>query len=506
MKILFWVVCSTWILAAQAATADTTFCNTAPISSSAGGATSGPGDPYPSSITVVGAGTSVTTVDVQLGALTHTFPDDLDLLLLGPTGARMVIQSDVGAGLDVNGLSYVISDSGATLMPDSGQLVAGTFKPTNAGSGDPFVAPAPAGPHSEAAPAGTATLTSIFANTNPNGQWKLFVVDDTVADVGTYAGGWCINVASAPVTLQMVETVRSYWPRMSERIFRNGVAATCASPKVFPGVAGSPGPFLYESVGLVAASAGCVTLDVSVTGTGCGPTGTNGIHLTAYDGHFNPADLSIGYLGDTGVSAVLGTLPSMSLQLAAGQKVGLLLTTNLAGGFGSCKASISSTGNVMSTAFTVFADPLTAGIGLPLMSTRLNRNAIESTCGAVKPFPGTVATAPVVYRSFLGIGAAGGCASIAMTTAGSGCGTSQMHLTGYGAQFDASDLSASYLGDLGQSAFVDSPQSMGIDVTTGQPLYLMANVVGTNPSAPCVASAAAFGLIRDRIFSDGMDL
>ena len=500
MKILGLVVCSMLMLAAHAATASTTFCNTASI---AGGTTPGPLAPYPSSISVAGMGTT-STVNVQLRSLTHSWSSDLDLLLVGPTGARLVIQSDVGSSSSVSGLNYDISDSGATLLPDGAQLVAGTFKPTNYGGGDPFAAPAPAGPYNEAAPAGTATLTSTFAGTNPNGQWKLFVVDDANGDSGAYAGGWCLDVANA-VTMQTDETVRSYWPRMGDRILRDGVAASCATPKVFPGTLGSSGPYLYESVGLVAASAGCVTLNAEVTGTGC--TATAGIHLTAYDGHFNPADLSIGYLADSGNSAVLGTPSSMSLQLAAGQKVGLLLSTNNPGGVGSCKVTVTSTDNVASTAFTVFADQVTDGIGLPLLATRLNRDSVHSSCGLVKPYPGTFATPPVVYRSFLGIGAQGGaCATIAMTTAGGGCGTSQMHLTGYGSTFNASDLSASYLGDLGQSAFVSAPQSMGINVVPGQPLYLMANAITTNPSSPCVASAAAFGLVRDRIFSDGMDL
>ena len=229
MKILGLVVCSTLILAAHAATASTTFCNTASIATSAGGATSGSGDPYPSTISVAGMGT-ISTVNVQLRSLSHSWPSDVDLLLVGPTGAKLVIQSDVGGGYFVSGLNYVISDSGATLLPDGVQLVAGTFKPTNYGSGDPFAAPAPAGPYSEAAPAGTATLTSVFAGTNPNGQWKLFVTDDSVGDTGAFAGGWCLDVANAAVTLQTDETVRSYWPRMTDRIFRNGVPATCATP------------------------------------------------------------------------------------------------------------------------------------------------------------------------------------------------------------------------------------------------------------------------------------
>ncbi len=199
MKSLGLIVCTTLTLAAQAATAGTAFCNAAPIAS---GTDAGPAALYPSSITVTGAGTSITTVDVQLNRLTHTWPDDMDLLLVGPTGAKLVIQSDVGGSVDVTDLSYVISDSGATLLPDAGPLVAGTFMPSNVTSGDAFAAPAPAGPHDEAAPAGAATLTSVFAGTDPNGAWNLFLVDDSGGDGGTYAGGWCLDFATTPVTLQ----------------------------------------------------------------------------------------------------------------------------------------------------------------------------------------------------------------------------------------------------------------------------------------------------------------
>ena len=198
MKIYGLVVCVAMVLAAQSATAGSSFCNADPVSMP----TSGAATPYPSSITVVGAGTSLTTVDVQLNGFSHTFPDDVDLLLVGPTGAKLVIQSDVGGDPNPSSLSYVISDAGSALLPDAGPLTAGTFKPTNVGSGDVFVAPAPAGPHNEAAPAGSATLTSVFAGSDPNGTWKLFVVDDFAGDPGEFSGGWCLDFATTPVTLQ----------------------------------------------------------------------------------------------------------------------------------------------------------------------------------------------------------------------------------------------------------------------------------------------------------------
>ena len=34
---------------------------------------------------------------------------------------------------------------------------------------------------------------SVFNNTNPNGTWSLFVVDDAAQDSGTIAAGWTLE-------------------------------------------------------------------------------------------------------------------------------------------------------------------------------------------------------------------------------------------------------------------------------------------------------------------------
>ena len=54
----------------------------------------GVGTPYPSNITVSGLSTSIAAVTVTLSNLTHTFPDDIDLLLVSPSGRKMIIMSD----------------------------------------------------------------------------------------------------------------------------------------------------------------------------------------------------------------------------------------------------------------------------------------------------------------------------------------------------------------------------------------------------------------------------
>ena len=44
--------------------------------------------PYPSNIAVAGLTAPITKVTVSINSLTHTFPDDLDFLLVGPAGKR----------------------------------------------------------------------------------------------------------------------------------------------------------------------------------------------------------------------------------------------------------------------------------------------------------------------------------------------------------------------------------------------------------------------------------
>ena len=54
--------------------------------------------PYPSTITVSGLGGTITHVQVKLNGVTHSFPDDIDILLVGPGGQNAIIMSDVGGG------------------------------------------------------------------------------------------------------------------------------------------------------------------------------------------------------------------------------------------------------------------------------------------------------------------------------------------------------------------------------------------------------------------------
>jgi hypothetical protein len=162
----------------------TSYPNIEPIQTGDGQA----GSPYPSLINVSGLTGTVTRVTVSLNNLNHFYPDDIDILLVGPDGKNAIIMSDVGGNVPAAGVTLTLDDAAIAPLLDNGPLVSGTFQPTNAEAGDSFPSPAPA-------PNGGSAL-SVFNNTDPNGTWSLYVLDDAAIDSGTIDGGWSLSITT----------------------------------------------------------------------------------------------------------------------------------------------------------------------------------------------------------------------------------------------------------------------------------------------------------------------
>ncbi len=151
----------------------------------------GNASPYPSIITVNSAGSRLKKVTVNLRALINGRADDLDIYLIAPNGAGTMLMSDAG-GTGFNDQTFFTFDqSAATAIGDNGPLPTGTgntvvTRPVNYESFnvDVFDPPGPG-----ADPNFPANL-DVFNGINPNGDWKLLVVDDTPGDNGTLTGGW----------------------------------------------------------------------------------------------------------------------------------------------------------------------------------------------------------------------------------------------------------------------------------------------------------------------------
>jgi subtilisin-like proprotein convertase family protein len=153
--------------------------------------------PYPSTINVTGLGGNVTSAKITLNGFSHSFPDDIGVLLQAPSGAALLMMDGAGDDPDMNNITFTLVDGG-TVLPNLTAWGAGNWKPTGYFTGDPFDAPGPGTTYSHPGPAGgnTATFASTFNGTVANGDWKLYVIDFVAGDDGAISGGWTLELTS----------------------------------------------------------------------------------------------------------------------------------------------------------------------------------------------------------------------------------------------------------------------------------------------------------------------
>lgn len=189
----------------------TTFANSAAIAIPASGSANqtGPASPYPSAIAVSGMSGLVTNVAVTFHNLTHAAVNDIDAMVVAPAGENIVVLSDVGdpnAGdpgaqlVTADNINLTFSDSAAGPVPRLFILPSGTYLPSNTGGGDTFPTPA-------VAPSAETTLAGAFTGISPNGNWQLYVVDDTTGDLGVMAGGWSLTITTETAAVATTTTV-----------------------------------------------------------------------------------------------------------------------------------------------------------------------------------------------------------------------------------------------------------------------------------------------------------
>ena len=154
--------------------------------------------PYPSDIEVSGlGGLFVEKVTVTLEGLTHDFPSDLDVLLVGPQGQMSMLMSEVGGNdqFPVSDVTLTLDNDAQFSLPTETMLLSGTFKPTRQFPTLEFEFPSPAPVGSSSAPADL----SVFNGTDPNGTWSLYVVDESSPHSGVFLGGWSLQLTTVAV-------------------------------------------------------------------------------------------------------------------------------------------------------------------------------------------------------------------------------------------------------------------------------------------------------------------
>lgn len=148
----------------------------------------GPASIYPSTIQVSGVTGTVHQVIVTLNNLSHVFPDDLDILLVGPRGQRVILMSDAGGANDPVYTIFSLDDTSDLILPDDDLIIDEPYQPANyhnSGDTDNFDSPAPGGPYTN--------RLAAFRGSDPNGVWSLYIMDDFAQDSGELAGGWSLS-------------------------------------------------------------------------------------------------------------------------------------------------------------------------------------------------------------------------------------------------------------------------------------------------------------------------
>lgn len=351
----------------------TSFSNTGTITIPS----SGNGTPYPSTITVSGLPTSgITVKSVTLNNVSHTWHDDIDVVLVSPAGVPVILMSDVGGSTNITpGRTYTFDDAAAAGMT-TGNNPAGTYKPTNFTTPDNFPAPGP-GSLSQTAPA----ITS-FGSANHNGTWRLYVVDDVGGDQGTISG-WTItfNLGGSTVNFSPVTGLFND-PGLTSAYTGNAVTQVYASPATtttYNVSSGSTGPASNSTVN---SSGGVITIPSS------GPAGTY------------PAVIAVSGLPVTGVSVksvtingVSHTFPSdidILLQSPTGQNV--VLMSDIGGGLDINDVNYTFSDQAASVMSTTAFNP--SGIYRPINNGATDTWAV--------PGPGSITQAAPTLSSFTG--------------------------------------------------------------------------------------------------------
>jgi len=162
-------------------------------------ATAGRTSAYPSEIQVsFPKGSRVADVNLYLNHLSHPFPRDLDVLLVGPKGQTALVMSDVGGPSQggpggINDLTLTLDDEAAKALDPFTVPTTGRYRPADSDNPNPDQGDTFSNRPPDVSEGATSAL-SVFDGTNPTGTWRLYVVDDGNGSAGQLAEGWSLGI------------------------------------------------------------------------------------------------------------------------------------------------------------------------------------------------------------------------------------------------------------------------------------------------------------------------
>lgn len=154
---------------------------------------SGPANIYPSTLNVTGYSGRITDISVRLDGLSHTYSSDIRALLVSPSGEQIQLINKTGGGGNISNLSLTFNESGNAFPSNLSSSGSGTYLPDTKAASTDLNSPAPPRPY-------LTKLSNLYGK-SPNGDWKLYLLDDAPQDSGSLQS-WALFIETEEITLE----------------------------------------------------------------------------------------------------------------------------------------------------------------------------------------------------------------------------------------------------------------------------------------------------------------
>ncbi len=144
----------------------------------------GPASPYPSTIQVSNVTGYVSKVTVTVSNMSHTYPHDIGILLVGPATNTVLMDAAAQYFEDMTSTTLTFDSTAAAALPSQGFLTSGAYRPADYNPADVFT---------NAAPPPYNTNLANFNGLSVNGAWSLYAHDSASGDAGGISNGWAVT-------------------------------------------------------------------------------------------------------------------------------------------------------------------------------------------------------------------------------------------------------------------------------------------------------------------------
>lgn len=147
---------------------------------------SGAASEFPTTIEISGLLGDIVDINIFVSGISHTYPDDINIGIVGPTGVSVYLWADAGGSTGIENIDLTFDDEALQAISNGGPMTSGIYQVSQFGDDE------------ETIPASFGSLLSDFDGLSANGFWSLYIWDDAGQDIGSMQG-WGIEVTTESV-------------------------------------------------------------------------------------------------------------------------------------------------------------------------------------------------------------------------------------------------------------------------------------------------------------------